>query len=200
MKKLFNLLVFKNNTMVNGTIALAIVAMIGLGCFCNKDKWNLSKDNKDTPTPSSSSTPQPSATKEYKKADASKLEIPSDDELQDMSKKTLLEWNDAIQSADFTDFHRSISKFWAKQTNPDKMKSSFQNLIDGGADISEIKSMKADFKRAGEIEREGSLKKLMIEGSYDTSGIKTDFELQYIPEGKEWKLFGIRVYTGVKRR
>lgn len=40
----------------------------------------------------------------------------------------------------------------------------------------------------------------MVEGSYDTSGIKTDFELQYIPEGKEWKLFGIRVYTGVKRR
>jgi hypothetical protein len=200
MKNLFNQLIVKNNSMANGLVALAVISMIGLGCFCNKDKFDLGKNDKDSPTPTASATPSPSPTKEYKKADASKYEIPSDEELQVIVKKSLLDFNDALQSEDFTDFHRSISKFWQKQTSPDKMKSSFQNLIDGEADIKEIKDMKANFKRAGEIEREGSLKKLMAEGDYDTSGIKTEFELQYIPEGKEWKLFGIRVYAAVKRR
>ncbi len=200
MKNLFNRSIVKNNSVVNGMIALAIVAMIGLGCFCKKDGSDLFKGAKDTPTPSSSVSPSPSATKEYKKADASKYEIPSEDELQDIVKKTMLDFNQALLDADFTDFHGSISKYWAKQTSPEKMKNGFQNLIDGKADMSSIKSMKATFTRAGEIEREGTLRKLMVEGSYDTSGVKTEFELQYIPESKEWKLFGIRVYTGVKKR
>ena len=201
MKNLLNNLIVRNNSIVNGTVALAVIAMIGLGCFCNKDKFDLGKSGpKDSPTPTSSSSPSPSATKEYKKADASKYEIPSDDELQVIVKKTLLDFNDALQDEDFTDFHGTISKYWAKQVTPEKFKSSFQNLIDGGADLSPIKNMSADFKRAGEIEREGSLRKLMVEGSYDTSGIKTEFELQYIPESKDWKLFGIQVRTAVKRK
>ncbi len=202
MKNLLNQLVVKNNSIVNGTVALAIIAMIGLGCFCNKDKFDLGKTGKTTPSPSATASvsPSPSATKEYKKANASKFEIPSEDELQDIVKATLLDFNDALKDEDFTDFHGKISKYWARQTSADKMKDGFQNLIDGKADISEIKTMTADFTRAGEIEREGSLRKLMAEGSYATAGIKTEFELQYIPEGKEWKLFGIQVRTAAKRR
>lgn len=199
MKQLFNQLIVKNNSMVNGIVALTVIAMIGLGCFCNKDKFG-GGDKTPESTPAATATPSPTAKKEYKKADASKYEIPSEDELQEIVKKTMLDFNQALQDEDFGDFHRSISKFWAKQTSPEKMKSSFQNLIDGGADMSSIKDMTATFKRAGEIEREGSLRKLMAEGEYATSGVKTEFELQYIPEGKDWKLFGIRVYTGVKKR
>ena len=39
-----------------------------------------------------------------------------------------------------------------------------------------------------------------IKGDYDTSPIKTTFDLSYIQEGSDWKLFKIQVYTGVKTR
>jgi hypothetical protein len=199
MRNPFNQIFGRNGSILNGVIALAVIAMIGLGCFCNKDKFDFGNNNsKETPTPSA--TPSPSATKEYKKADASKYEIPSDDELQDIVKKTMLDFNDALLKEDFEDFHDSISKYWARQTTPDKLKAGFQNLIDGDADMSEIKSMKAEFTKDASIEREGSLRKLMTEGEYDTKDIKTKFELQYIPEGKQWKLFGIKVYTKVTRK
>lgn len=199
MRNSFNQPFSRNSSILNGVIALAVISMIGLGCFCNKDKFDFGNNNtKETPTPTA--TPSPSATKEYKKADASKYEIPSDDELQDIVKKTLLDFNDALLKEDFDDFHDSISKYWARQTTPEKMKASFQNLIDGDADMSEIKSMTAEFTKDAAIEREGSLRKLMTEGEYDTKDIKTKFELQYIPEGKAWKLFGIRVFTKVTRK
>lgn len=203
MKKLIYEIFCGKNSLAGGFLALAVIGLIGLGCFCNKDKMGsvtTTETPKDSPTASPKDSPSPSPTKEIKKANASKYEIPSDDEMQDIAKKTLLDFNDALQKEDFTDFHRGISKYWAKQTSPEKLKTSFQGFIDGEADMSDIKSMKADFTSPLEIEREGSIRKLMAKGEYDTSPLKTEFELQYIPEGKEWKLFGIRVYTNVKRK
>lgn len=203
MKKLINEILFGKNSMVSGLLALAVISAIGLGCFCNKDKINeLSNSGSSSPTPTTATTPSPSPTptKEFKKADASKNQVPSEDEMQEVVKKTLLDFNSSLQKEDFTDFHASISKFWQKQTSPEKLKNSFQGFIDGDADLSPIRPMTAEFTKGPETTRSLGMKTLEVDGKYPTSPITTTFELKYIAEGKEWKLAGIQVVTKVTKR
>jgi hypothetical protein len=203
MKKLVNEILFGKNSMLSGLFALAIISAVGLGCFCNKDKFGgLTNSGSGTPTPSASpsQSPSPSPTKEYKKADASKNEIPSNDEMQEIVKRTLLDFDDSLQKEDFTDFHASISKFWQKQTSPEKLKTSFQGFIEGEADLSPIRPMTAEFTKGPETTRSLGMKTLEVDGKYPTSPITTTFELKYIAEGKEWKLAGIQVITKVKKK
>ncbi len=204
MKELINEILFGKNSMVSGFIALAVISAIGLGCFCNKDKFgDLTNSGSSSPSPtataSATPSPSPSPTKEFKKADASKNEVPGDDEMQAVVKKTLLDFNDSLQNEDFTDFHASISKFWQKQTSPEKLKSSFQRFIDKNADLSPIRPMTAKFTKGPETTRSLGMKTLEVNGEYPTSPITTTFELKYIAEGKEWKLAGIQVVTRVDR-
>lgn len=198
MKKSLENIFYGKSSTGNGTLALLLIAMFALGCFCNKEKLaDLGLKDSDSPTPTTS--PADSATPSYKKADASKYEIPSDDELQDIVKTTMLDFDNALKKADFKDFHSKISKYWQKQISPEKMKESFQGFIDGQADLSEIKSLKANFTSPPNIKRQGSLRILEVKGDYDTTPNKSTFELQYIPEGKEWKLFGINVVTTIRK-
>ena len=205
MKKLINQIVFGNDTKFSGMIALSVVMLIGLGCFCNKEKFDFGNVASNSSNSSNSSTPitispsdAPAPT--YKKADASKSEIPSDQEMQDIVKKTLLDFNAALQKEDFTDFHAGISKFWQKQTTPENMKISFQGFIDGEADLSPIRSLSAKFTSEPEITRSLGVKTLEVKGDYPTPTIPTTFDLNYIAENKEWKLAGIKVYTKVMKK
>src|SRR5215204_3966768 len=199
MKNLVNEMLFGKNSMASGIIALVVISAIGLGCFCNKDKFS-GLTNTDTTTPSPSASPSPSPTKSYTKADASKAQVPAEDEMQDIVKKTLLDFNDALQKEDFTDFHKTISKVWQKQITPDKFKESFKDFIDGEADLSSIRSMKAKFNGPAEITKSTGVKTLESRGEYPTSDKNTEFELKYLAEGKEWKLIGLKVYAPIKKK
>lgn len=204
MKNTLNQIIWGKDKKFNGFIAIVIVTLIVLGCNCNKLN-ELAKKN-DTPSNSSNtftptntqpdSTPAPT----YTKADASKKQIPSDAEMQDIVKTTLLDFNDALQSEDFTNFYSKISRVWQKQTNPDKMKQTFQNFIDGEADVSNISSMTATFTSQPQLVKKFGLDMLDVKGEYPTYPIKTTFELQYVPEGKDWKLGLIQVYTAIKKK
>lgn len=84
---------------------------------------------------------------------------------------------------------------WQKLTDPVKMRSSFQSLIAMRADIGWIRDMPARLKAPPRIERQGKLKSLFVEGDYTANGGKVDFYLEFIPEGRRWKLYGIRIYV-----
>ena len=156
-------------------------------------KKSGSSDLKDTTksSPSSKSDSSPS----YEKADASKAEMPSDEELQDIVKTTLMDFNKGVQDEDFSDFYSKISKPWKKQTSADDMKATFQGFIDKNIDISDIESLDATFSPDPKIEKNLGYQTLMLEGKYPTSPNSTKFVLNYIPEGKDWKLSMIRVNT-----
>ncbi len=206
MKESLSTFVNSKNSLANGVLALFVVALIALGCTCNdkdgfqwgsKENTNSSgqKEKKEEGNPFET----PEEKKEIVKADASKGELPSDEELQETVKETLMNFNDAVQQGDFSDFHKTISKFWQRQTKPKTFEDGFRQFIERKADISEIRSKEANFttKRVDSSKR---LKRLIVKGSYPTSPSPTQFELEYIPEGKEWKLFAINVRTRSFRR
>ena len=184
----------------SGAIAFAVIAFIGLGCFCKKDGVDLLKPNASNVsyTSNSTTTETPVSTSNRttsKKADASKGEIPSQDELQEMVKTTLLDFNDAVEDEDFTTFYENISRLWQKQTTAGKLKETFNLFIQKKIDISSISSRQAEFSSNPRIDDSKGFKELIVDGKYNTSPLPTKFTLKYTPEGKDWKLTGIVVDT-----
>lgn len=205
MKNFVNKMLFGEDNKFSGAIALFVVALVALGCTCNKS-FDLSNSQSNTdsnqPAPKStdksadySTTPRKTSAD---KADASKAEMPSDDELQKKVKETLLEFNDAVQNDDFASFHETICEPWKKQVTAETLRDSFKAFVEKDVDISTIGSLDAKFSPEPEIGREVGYKTLKITGQYPTRPNQTKFEINYIPEGKEWKLSKIIVDTTQK--
>jgi len=106
-----------------------------------------------------------------------------------------MDFNAAIQSADFTDFHRTISKPFQKQVTPERFKQVFQVFIDADIDFREIRTLDADFTSTPAVESSLGVKTLKLKGFYPTSPRNTRFDLKYIPEGQDWKLIAIEINT-----
>lgn len=198
MKKLICEILFGKNTLASGLVALTVVSSIALGCNCSKDfdLSNLANANDSNATNTSSNTV--SRTSSSSKPDASTGKVPSDEQLQDMVKETLLDFNDSVRQEDFTEFHSKICKPWQKQTTPASLKTTFQSFITNNISIASIDPLEATFTDTPDVGRELGYKTLKLKGEYPTSPNVTKFELNYIPEGKDWKLSKIIVDTTSK--
>jgi len=199
MKRTLKDLFFGKSPILSALIALLVVGSIVLGCTCNdKDgfAWDLSNSSSDS---SSDDTDGKTDEKPAKKADASKGEIPEEAEMEEIVKATLLDFDKALKNEDFSNFYDNISEPWQKETSPRQLKRLFQKFIDGGADLSSIRGMDADFTKRPAVREQLGYEMLEVEGRFDTSPRPTTFELKYIAEGEDWKLSAISVVTGLKR-
>ena len=135
----------------------------------------------------------------YKKGGvAAAPEMPTEPELQDLVKTSLLDFNDAVQSGDFTAFHAKVAKKLQEQKTPDEMKEVFKVFVDGKEHFnlkSSISGMKATFEPSPTFEPFGDDKVLVLKGSYPTTPKKLGFQLKYLKEDGSWKVFGIYVDT-----
>lgn len=131
------------------------------------------------------------------KANAAKYEVPEDEEMQELTRTALLDFNEGVQQEDFTDFHSKISRIWQRQTTPEKLNQSFSDFITKKIDISDVGTREASFSPPPAVETDTAVgaKLLVASGCYDTTPRPTTFTLKWIPEGKEWKLVGIEVDT-----
>jgi hypothetical protein len=196
----------ENKNLVSGILAIAVVASIALGCTCGKmldldNSRSASNTSSENSSASNSSSSDSSSTTHAgeSKPNASKGAMPSDGEIQYLVRETMLSFNDALQKEDFSDFYSGVSKQWQKQTTADSMKATFQSFIDGEANFGEIRSMTAEIQNK-KTRKQSGFNVFDVKGKYDTSPIDTTFDLSYVAEGSEWKLFKIQVYTGVKTR
>lgn len=129
------------------------------------------------------------------KADASTGEVPSEAQLQAMTKETLLDFNDAVKKGDFTDFQSKISALWKKSASPEKFNQGFKEFIDKKIDMSNIKDENATFDPAPAITKKGGYDVLTVNGKYDTSPLPVRFFTEYVNEEGNWKLISIKVDT-----
>lgn len=193
MKKFATTLLFGKDAKLSGVIALAIVGAIALGCSCNKSFGDLGQtDNSNsTTTSNTSSTPPPAVSK----PDASTGTVPSEAQLQEMTRTTILDFNDAIKSGDFANFHRTVSKPFQKQASPEKMAEAFKAFTDAKIDFDEVRTLPATYTPPAAIKTTSGVKHMQVLGYYDTSPRRMKFDLKYVPEGKDWKLIAIEVNT-----
>jgi hypothetical protein len=207
MNKVISSIFFGRGNALSGAIAFGIVALIALGCTCGKnfDLSNLGKDNSNSTRSSSNifddkgkNTGDTKTRSTGQKPDPQKdgLIPPSDDQLQALVKETMLDFNDAVKEGNFDNFYSKISKVWQKQTSSDQIKNGFQEFIDGRANLDAIEDMDATFSTR-KVSTQSGYKVLDVAGEYATSPSPSTFDLEYIAEGHDWKLFKIQVYTTV---
>lgn len=174
--------------------AFALVIAIAIGCS-NSDGSNGNSNNSATQPNTEAPAATPDPANEVKRADASKAEVPANEEAQQMAKETLLEFNAAIQKGDFSNFYDSISDTWKKEIDAKTFEEAFSEFIEKKVDISAIAAKDAEFSPEPKIAKEQGFDMLTLAGSYNITP-QTQFELKYIPEGKQWKLSRIRVMLG----
>jgi len=122
-------------------------------------------------------------------------EVPSDDKLQSLVKTTLMDFNEAVQNDDFSDFHDTMSEPFKKQASPEKLSGVFHEFVEKKIDFSTAKNLKATFNPAPDVSDQSGYKVLHVKGYYPTSPRKTNFEFKYIDEDGEWKLSSIDINT-----
>ncbi len=127
-----------------------------------------------------------------------KLEIPSNDKLQTLVKTTMLEFNDAVQSGDFSDFHKKTATVWRDSITPDEMREAFKKMVDNKDSFNlkkAISSLDATFKPEPKIAQVVGVDALVVEGFYPTTPKKLYFTLKYTMDDGVLKLVGINIET-----
>lgn len=127
-----------------------------------------------------------------------KPEIPSKEKLQTLVKTSFLDFGDAIQAEDFTDFHKKVAKVWRDSSTPEKMNEAFKDFTSKKSvyDFKRVlMPIDATFSPEPRLDKVGDLDALIVRGSYDTKPI-TNFEFKYTMDDGTWKLIGINVQVG----
>ncbi len=107
-----------------------------------------------------------------------------------MARTSILAFNEAVQTKDFTAFHGQISKLWQDQITPAKLKAVFQSFIEKGIDVSKISDVDPVFSEPAKIDGDGVL---ILQGHYPTAPSEVQFRLKYVSEKGDWKLVGIKL-------
>ncbi len=130
-----------------------------------------------------------------------KPEIPSKDKLQTLVKTSFMDFSDAVQAEDFTDFNKKVAKVWQDQTSPDEMKDAFKVFVDNKKDYNfkrAIASLDATFTPEPTMGKVLDLDALILKGYYPTSPAQANFEMKYVMDDGTWKLVGINIKTQIK--
>lgn len=142
----------------------------------------------------------------YKKAGGSttttsdaKAEVPSNDKLQTLVKTSFLDFGDAVQGEDFSDFHKKTAKVWRDTTTPEKLDEAFKVFTKEKAIYNFNKAvapLDADFSPAPKIDKVQGMDALVVKGSYPTKPQKANFEFKYVMDDGTWKLIAVNVKVG----
>ncbi|MEI7870480.1 MAG: hypothetical protein WCK95_00115 [Alphaproteobacteria bacterium] len=118
--------------------------------------------------------------------------LPTERGLEALVKTSLLSFNDANVTGNYTVFHAKLSKPFRQQFSPEKLKETFREFAEKDIDIDIIAAMKPTYDPAPVIDGNG---KLIVKGSFPTEPARVVFELDFIPSDAEWKLVRINVET-----
>jgi hypothetical protein len=118
--------------------------------------------------------------------------LPTERGMEVLVKSSLLTFNDANVTGNYTVLHAKLSKPFRQQFSPERLKRTFREFAEKNIDFDIIAAMKPTYDPAPEIDDEG---KLLVKGYFPTEPARVIFELDFIPSDGEWKLIRINVET-----
>jgi hypothetical protein len=130
--------------------------------------------------------------------DSGNATMPSDSDLQDLASSTVMEFNDAVQKEDFTEFIDTAgSKQFKEQFPNDKLKDNFKVFIDKkkpfGELVKGIDGIKPNYDPKPEITTDSGFKILNVAGTFPTKPSGIEFRFKYVWQNNEWKLLSINL-------
>ena len=117
--------------------------------------------------------------------------VPGELALEALVKATLLSFNDANVTDNYTVFHAKLSKPFRQQFTPEKLKETFKTFADKDIDFDIIAAYKPVYDPAPKVD-DG---RLLVGGYFPTEPTRVLFDLKFIPSDGEWKLISINVKT-----
>lgn len=110
-----------------------------------------------------------------------------------LAERTLLSFNDAVQRADFTQFHGSLARQFRQRYDPEEIQQSFQAFIDRDIDIAAIENFEPIFEERTAAQEAAESGRLRLKGRYPTRPSEVLFDLVYLWEEGAWRLIEISV-------
>jgi len=191
MKKLIDYVLNGRSNLINGLIAMLIVASIALGCNCNKgmDFGNVSS----TSNSNTSSDPFSSSSDDDDAAG-----VPGDALLNALVAETTADFAYSVSESDFQKMYDKASTDFQNTYTKDQMQDFFKDFISKKRQIVPILNkaygMKPDLSPAPSIRTEQGLDILVVNGKYATKPVPVTFNYEYVKRGGSWKMLVLKVY------
>jgi hypothetical protein len=119
--------------------------------------------------------------------------VPSERTLEVLVKTSLLSFNDANVTGNYTVLHDKLSKPFRQEYPPERLKEVFKEFSEKNIDIELVAALKPTYEPPASIDSEG---KLVVKGYFPTEPIRVNFNLAFIPSDGEWKLIRLNVKLG----
>jgi hypothetical protein len=119
--------------------------------------------------------------------------VPSERAVEVLVKTSLLSFNDANITGNYSVLHDKLSKPFRQEYPPEKLKEAFKEFNEKNIDIELIAALKPTYEPLPSIDSEG---KLVVKGYFPTEPIRVNFNLAFIPSDGEWKLIRLNVKLG----
>lgn len=178
------------SSFAGGLTAVVIIALVALGCTCNKslDLANLTGSQTNT----SSDKSEPSKSSGSNDREGSVDSVPSNAVVEGLVKETLEKFTDAIDTKDFAELYASSSEDFRKTYSLDEMTRFFKSYTDKRSVVvpilRKVDRTDATFTRDPSLRTEKGLSILMAAGEFKTKPYKVRFDFEYVMRGGEWKL------------
>lgn len=104
--------------------------------------------------------------------------VPSELALEALVKASLLSFNDANVTGNYTVFHARLSKPFREQFPPARLKETFKDFSEKHIDIHVVAAFKPTYAEPPMVDAEG---KLQVKGYFPTEPVRVNFELEFIP-------------------
>lgn len=116
--------------------------------------------------------------------------VPDDAVVRQLVNQTMRSFSQALQRNDFGPFYATISDRWKAQITQEGLSSAFQPLIERKTNFGNIDTVDPTLTAPPALDQNGLL---VASGFYPTEPDRVKFELTYIYQAPNWKLFGIHV-------
>ncbi len=117
--------------------------------------------------------------------------LPTEQETKTLVHETMTAFIEAIEKEDFKDFYlNQAATIWQKQTSPEELKNIFTGFISSKEALKEIKTLKPELTTNELIDQDTILN---VKGEYKAKKYVLYFEVQYLSQDGELKLFSINV-------
>lgn len=117
-------------------------------------------------------------------------QVPERATIRDMVRTSLTDFNKAVQSGDFAEFHKTLAMPFREQFSAERIKDAFQSFIERKIDLRGALGLDPVFAPEPAI---GARQVLRVVGYFPSTPSRLHFDLKYVPEGGAWKLLSISV-------
>lgn len=123
-------------------------------------------------------------------APAQAASLPTDNEQEILVKTTLMTFNDANLTGNYSILHAKSAKVFRAQLTVEKLADSFKVFRDKKVNLASIVADEIESSKAPVLDAKGVL---TLKGRFKDDEKKVRFDLQFIDEDGAWKLVGLNV-------